>query len=102
MKENHSPKELEEYHPNAWALLLDSYVKGLPGGTGKIFDWNNWPFVKDRKLILAGGLNPENVASGIKATMPYGVDVSSGVEGEIKGIKDISLVKEFIKEVKLA
>ena len=102
MKENYSPKELEEYHPNAWALLLDSYVKGLPGGTGEIFDWNNWPVANDRKLILAGGLTPENVASGIKATMPYGVDVSSGVEGEIKGSKDISLVKEFIKEVRLA
>ncbi len=102
MKEKYSPKELEEYHPNAWALLLDSYVEGLPGGTGNIFDWNNWPFVKDRKLILAGGLTPENVALGIQATMPFGVDVSSGVEGEVKGVKDISLVKEFMKEVRLA
>ena len=102
MKENYSPKELEEYHPNAWALLLDSYVEGLPGGTGNIFDWNNWPFAKDRKLILAGGLTPENVALGVQATMPFGVDVSSGVEGEVKGVKDISLVKEFMKEVRLA
>ena len=102
MKGNDSPEQLEEYHPNAWALLLDSYVTGLSGGTGKTFNWNNWPVVKDRKLILAGGLTPENVALGIQATMPFGVDVSSGVEGEVKGVKDISLVKEFMKEVRLA
>ena len=102
MKRNDSPEHLEEYHPNAWALLLDSYVTGLSGGTGRTFDWNNWPVVKNRKLILAGGLAPENVALGIQSTKPFGVDVSSGVEGEVKGVKDISLVKEFIKEVKLA
>ena len=53
-------------------------------------------------MILAGGLTPENVALGIQATKPFGVDVSSGVEGEVKGVKDISLVKEFMKEVRLA
>ena len=102
MKGNYSPEQLEEYHPNAWALLLDSYVTGLSGGTGKTFDWNNWPVARDRKLILAGGLTPENVALGIQATKPFGVDVSSGVEGAVKGVKDTSLVKEFIKEVRLA
>ena len=94
--------ELDEYHPNAWALLIDSYVKGLPGGTGETFDWDTWPVTKDRKLILAGGLTPENVALGIKVTMPFGVDVSSGVEGKTKGVKDIGLVEAFIKEARLA
>lgn len=94
--------KLEDYHPKAWAILIDSYVKGLPGGTGETFDWKNWPAGLDRKLILSGGLTTENILDGIRATKPFGVDVSSGVEGKEKGVKDLRLVENFIKEVRIA
>ncbi len=94
--------DLEDYHPGAWAILIDSYVKGVAGGTGKVFDWKSWPKKVDRKLILSGGLTVENVSAGIRSTRPFGVDVSSGVEGKLKGVKDIELVEKFIQEVRIA
>jgi len=94
--------ELEDYHPEAWAILIDSYVQGVAGGTGKTFDWRNWPKGSDRRLILSGGLTADNVAAGIRATRPFGVDVSSGVEGKHKGVKDIELVKKFMQEIRIA
>ena len=94
--------ELEDYHPEAWAILVDSYVPGVAGGTGKTFDWRSWPKKVDRKLILSGGLTVENVAAGIRSTKPFGVDVSSGVEGGHKGVKDIELVEKFMQEVRIA
>lgn len=78
------------------AYLLDSYVRGAMGGTGRVFDWNL--AVKARqygRIILAGGLNPENIASAIMQVRPYGVDVSSGVE-ICPGRKDPAKIKAFI------
>ena len=85
-----------QLHDNASAFLLDTYVKGQPGGTGEIFNWSILENVKiDRPVILAGGLNPENVYDAILAVQPYAVDVNSGVE--IKpGIKDAIKINEFI------
>lgn len=84
----------------ACALLLDTYDKNLKGGTGRIF---NWEIAKEarifNKIIIAGGLTPENVADAIKVAQPYAVDVSSGVEKE-KGIKDHQKIKAFIDRVK--
>lgn len=80
-------------------LLLDNSVSGHYGGTGKTFVWKNIPASVDRdKLILAGGLNPENVGSAIKSVKPAVVDVSSGVESS-PGIKDKTKLKEFFKSV---
>jgi phosphoribosylanthranilate isomerase len=93
---------LEDYHPGAWAILVDSYVQGLAGGTGKTFDWESWPKEVGRRLILSGGLTAENVAAGIRSTKPFGVDVSSGVEGVHKGIKNIELVEKFMQEIRIA
>ena len=66
---------------------------------GKTFDWNAIPQNLDKPIILAGGLNPENVAEAIKVVQPYAVDVSSGVERD-KGLKDAEKVTAFIHEVK--
>lgn len=84
------------YH-NARALLLDAYVEGVAGGTGERFDWKLIPDNLPKPVILAGGLNPVNVAEAIRQTNPYAVDVSGGVERE-KGIKDAEKIAAFIRE----
>ena len=78
-------------------FLLDSHVKGVPGGTGKKFDWQ-WAAEARRygRVILAGGLDPDNVAQAIRTAAPFGVDVSSGVESA-PGIKDRGLLAAFIR-----
>jgi len=79
---------------------LDSYSDGLYGGTGKKFNWENVIGLdKFGKIILAGGLNPENVQEAISIVKPYGVDVSSGVE-DFPGRKNHDKVKLFIKNAK--
>lgn len=83
---------------DAKALLLDAYAEGLPGGTGQSFDWNLIPNNLAKSVILAGGLNAENVTQGIKAVQPYAVDVSGGVE-VAKGIKDVYKIKRFMQQV---
>ncbi|MDK2776427.1 MAG: phosphoribosylanthranilate isomerase [Pseudomonadota bacterium] len=84
--------------PGALAILLDSYKPGVPGGTGESFDWSLVPAEFSKPIILAGGLNPGNVAQAIRQVRPFAVDVSGGVEAS-KGIKDHGKVNEFIKEV---
>lgn len=85
------------------AILLDTHILGKYGGTGKIHDWNLSKQVREaihpKPLILAGGLNPENVKKAIQRVKPYAVDVSSGVEAR-PGIKDPEKVFQFIKNVK--
>ena len=91
---------LEQQYASAWALLLDTYHPTQAGGTGETFDWRLWPQDSQTKLILAGGLTVENVANAIAQTKPYGVDVSGGVESDVKGVKERQLVQRFIKEAK--
>lgn len=84
-----------------FVTLLDSRVEGTYGGTGKTFDWDLAQEVaKKFSVIVAGGLDPKNVASLIKRVAPWGVDVSSGVE--TGGIKDIAKMKAFIEAVRKA
>lgn len=85
-------------YADASALLLDSFVTGLPGGTGKTFDWAAVPEQLEKPIILAGGLSPDNVASAIAAARPYAVDVSGGVE-RAKGIKDEEKLRRFMRTV---
>jgi len=82
----------------AAGILLDSYQAGVPGGTGQIFDWSRVPAQLDQAVILAGGLNPQNVAMAIEQVRPYAVDVSGGVEAA-KGIKDRDKMMAFMYEV---
>ncbi len=91
---------LQMQYPNACAILLDTYVAGRPGGTGKAFDWSYWPQACEGKFILAGGLAPDNVRSAIDLVAPWGVDVSGGVEGSTRGQKDPERVARFVKEVR--
>lgn len=86
-----------ENYSSASALLLDTYVKDVPGGTGKSFDWNTIPEDLAKPIVLAGGLNEANVKDAILQVKPYAVDVSGGVESE-KGIKDPVKIKKFISE----
>lgn len=84
----------------AHAILLDTYVEDMVGGTGTTFDWNLAVEAKAwGPVILAGGLTPDNVGEAISRVQPYGVDVSSGVEIS-PGVKDPAKVKVFIENVK--
>lgn len=81
----------------ASAVLLDAWHPDLKGGTGHRFDWSKFPTL-DIPLILAGGLNPDNIEQAISITKPYAVDVSGGVESA-KGIKDQQLIQRFMQGV---
>lgn len=82
-------------------FLLDSSDSEKYGGTGRTFDWNLAKLVAEKFLvIIAGGLNPENVGRVIKLIKPWGVDVSTGVE--TKGAKDIKKIINFIEVVRKA
>ena len=91
----------EKEFENAQAILVDTYKKGVAGGTGELFDWTLLPIEHNKPLILAGGLTPDNIRKAIQALQPYAVDVSGGVELK-KSIKDHEKVTQFIKEVSRA
>ena len=100
VKDKESIKHMAHYRVSAY--LLDSYREGVRGGTGVTFDWHLAVVAKTfGRIILAGGLNPDNVAEAVKLVQPYGVDVAGGVERE-KGIKDHGKLKKFITEVRKA
>ncbi len=91
---------IEREHEAAVALVLDSNLAGAPGGSGRRFDWAG--VRPGRKpVILAGGLNVDNVAAAIRDLSPYAVDVSSGIE-EPRGRKSARLMEAFMREVHLA
>ncbi|MEQ8765417.1 MAG: phosphoribosylanthranilate isomerase, partial [Planctomycetota bacterium] len=79
------------------AFLFDTNLPGgLPGGTGQTFPWE-WLASESRpeRMILAGGLSPENVGEAIRQVQPWGVDVSSGVE-ETPGVKSAAKIRAFL------
>jgi len=81
------------------AFLLDTYVSGESGGTGKIFDWSIIEQLKLRQpIFLAGGLNPDNVQQAIAEVQPFAVDINSGVESE-PGVKDHSRLMKLMQLV---
>lgn len=82
----------------AKALLLDAFSEAAMGGTGQTFDWNLIPANLPKPVILAGGLNAENVGLAIRQVQPYAVDVSGGVEAG-KGIKDAVKIAAFMQGV---
>lgn len=87
---------------SASGLLLDTYMPGVPGGTGEAFDWSRVADARDagltKPVILAGGLSADNVGKAIAIARPYAVDVSGGVESK-KGIKDQAKMAAFIQAV---
>jgi phosphoribosylanthranilate isomerase len=84
-------------------ILCDTKVPGMLGGSGEQFDWS---LVRElagtRKLIVAGGLRPDNVADAVRALDPYGVDTASGVEGVDPRRKDPEKVRAFVREARRA
>ena len=94
--------ELAAYSDAVRGFLLDTYHKDLAGGTGMVFDWKLVEQIKPPgPVILAGGLNPENVAEAIRMVKPFAVDVNSGVEYQ-PGRKDTDKLKSFADEVRKA
>lgn len=98
MKEQVDLQAVQNSYSDARGLLLDAYHPDEKGGTGLSFDWTSIPRDSRLPIILAGGLNPENVRRAITSVHPYAVDVSSGVESA-KGIKDAAKMLGFLKEV---
>jgi phosphoribosylanthranilate isomerase len=90
---------LFEQYQGARALLLDAYQKGVPGGTGERFDWQLIPCERPLPIILAGGLNADNIADAIATVSPYAVDVSGGVE-QSHGRKSGKKLRAFLSAVK--
>ena len=88
-------------YAGARGILLDTYVAGVPGGTGEAFDWSLVPAHLSKPIILAGGLSADNVGQAIAQVRPYAVDVSGGVE-QAKGIKDAAKIEAFMRAVKQA
>ncbi len=86
-------------YSSASALLLDTYIEGVPGGTGHTFDWSLTPQNLSLPLILSGGLHADNVSEAIEEARPWAVDVSSGVE-VAKGIKDADKIAAFMTGVR--
>jgi phosphoribosylanthranilate isomerase len=80
-------------------LLLDTYDPATAGGTGRRFDWDLVPEWLAPRIILAGGLTPENVAEAVRRVGPYAVDVSGGVESA-KGVKDRVKMEAFLQGVR--
>ena len=90
--------KLENYK-EAHSILIDSGNSLNRGGTGKTFDWKLIPKGLSKKIIIAGGLNTNNIDRLFEKFTPYGVDVSSGVESQ-KGVKDSLKVEQFINQIK--
>ncbi len=90
-------KQLKLY-PDACALLLEPYVKGISGGTGKQLDLDLWPKSSKQKLILAGGLSSSNLKRTLKQIHPFAVDLNSGVE-KSPAVKDIDLIKKALNVI---
>lgn len=88
----------DQYH-DALGILVDSHALGEAGGTGKTFNWELLPNNYSKPIILAGGLNPENIAEAIEQTSVYAVDLSGGVESS-PGIKSKAKIDALMRAVK--
>lgn len=94
--------EVVAHYPRARAFLLDAYVADQPGGTGRTFPWEIAAEAARRtRVILSGGLRPDNIARAVAQVRPYAVDVCSGVEAS-PGRKDHQKVREFIEQLRKA
>lgn len=96
-----TPHDLQLRYPGAAGFLFDSHVPGGSGGSGTAFDWNLLPKQLNKPIMLAGGLTADNVCEAILATLPWGVDVSSGIESA-PGIKDGERMRRFVEQVRQA
>jgi phosphoribosylanthranilate isomerase len=90
--------DCERLFPSAAALLLDAPSEGF-GGSGRAFDWTRIPAARGKRVILAGGLDSDNVARAVQTVRPYAVDVSSGVE-DAPGQKSAARIRQFVDAVR--
>lgn len=100
-REAGSPNHLQTRYPAASGFLFDSHGNGGAGGSGQRFDWTRIPKDMNKPFALAGGLDPDNVYDAVLQTLPWAVDVSSGIESE-PGIKDGDKMRRFVEEVRRA
>jgi phosphoribosylanthranilate isomerase len=85
--------------PPAGLLVLDAHDPQRHGGTGRTIDWDRAAQIaRTRRLILAGGLTPANIAAAIRCVRPYGVDVASGIE-DSPGVKNVNAMRDFVAAV---
>jgi phosphoribosylanthranilate isomerase len=92
-------RQIEAFTDTGCTVTLDSEVAGLHGGTGQSFDWTIAAgLARDHNFLLAGGLTPENVGDAVESVLPWGVDVSSGVETQ--GEKDAEKIQRFVANVR--
>jgi len=96
IKDETSLKNMAAYKEKVRGFLVDTYKKDQPGGTGESFNWELAIKAKvyNVPIILAGGLNPDNIKRAIEITQPYALDVNSGIE-KAPGIKDKDLMKKL-------
>lgn len=100
VRETSTKEEFAPYADVVHGFLLDTYSKGIAGGTGHTFDWSIIEKLElQRPVILAGGLNPDNVEEALQEVLPFGLDVNSGVEIE-PGIKDHGKLYDFVRKVR--
>lgn len=91
-------EERSARYPEA-IVLFDARHDGMAGGTGLTFDWDRVvPIAAKRRVVIAGGLRPENVAACVERAHPFGVDVRSGIESE--GRKDPQKMADFVRAVR--
>ena len=97
VKDSNSINIVSDY-PDASAILFENYTKGLYGGTGSVFDWSLLKNINknDKKIIISGGINIENVDNAISVN-PWCIDINSGVETS-PGVKDLDLIKQVLKK----
>ena len=88
-------------YPAASGFLFDAHGGGVEPGSGRSFDWSRLPAGGEMPYLVAGGLGPDNVFDAALATLPWGVDASSGIE-RAPGIKDGELMRRFVQEVRRA
>lgn len=94
------PRNLESYRNTGAAILLDAFKSGVYGGTGTTFDWD--VAVKAKlygRIILAGGLTPQNAVEAVNQVQPYAIDVNSGIEAQ-PGVKDHHKLQELFTNLK--
>jgi len=90
---------IASYETAGCAYMLDTFKKGILGGTGQVFNWDIAKVLSEERLLfLAGGLNTDNVSEAIFKVRPWALDVSSGVESD--GQKDSDKIHSFIKKIR--
>ena len=98
VKDSQSLIKIDDF-PSADAILLETFSKDVYGGTGKVFDWSLLEKISlERKFVLAGGINPENIKEAVSMN-PWCIDVNSGVESSL-ALKDKTLMDQIIRNFK--